>query len=510
VFLYCAFFVFVLFVFWFYLCVLSFSTLLFFVLPFGGVAIIDHATSNGGVSLSYYCDFVGYRAAECSPGLRVFSSISGRLRSLSRLQDRLNAGVDWNTPLSDFPPYVGAAVSEDRVAASARGAILSLHLARLSGLKSRLDINLPIDHVPPVGTLVSRYFKEWPVRKVMERFGLEAEKAPDDKWVQLVRQWSRDARRAEYIARLSSEVAYRHSLGWYMVFDTLTIDPAREDAFFEDGTAMRDHFRSIGRLVNVALGRRSGDSFEDVFKYFAVPEYGDSTGRLHYHCVYLMAALPLNTADPNIGRFVRNRREVGTLKTWRFGFSAPIALRYSGDAFSRDGWYWPVTKGGKAMPVKPLIAVVRYVIKYVSKSVSGREKWVQSKPHGSAFRIRMSRKLGMVADTSSLSSPALLELASIHHSVHPSSRLLRRIAYRGLSLRLGSVSIASYTGGIRPRTTLLAALRDLTRESPVFRPPNFMSLRTPTLRRGDISDELAVWLDGLPVLEGSHVALSAK
>src|SRR5438132_2992141 len=35
--------------------------------------------------------------------------------------------------------------------------------------------------------------------------------------------------------------------------------------------------------------------------------------------------------------------------TWPYGYSMPIAVRYTQDAFSRSGWLWPVdAKGEKA------------------------------------------------------------------------------------------------------------------------------------------------------------------
>src|SRR5438552_143091 len=39
---------------------------------------------------------------------------------------------------------------------------------------------------------------------------------------------------------------------------------------------------------------------------------------------------------------VRNRRQLNSLQnTWPYGYSMPIAVRYTQDAFSRSGWLWP-------------------------------------------------------------------------------------------------------------------------------------------------------------------------
>src|SRR5256886_8243425 len=56
-----------------------------------------------------------------------------------------------------------------------------------------------------------------------------------------------------------------------------------------------------------------------------------------------MRTLPTGSVDPNFGRRVRNRRQLNSLQnTWSYGYSMPIAVRYTQDAFSRSGWLWPV------------------------------------------------------------------------------------------------------------------------------------------------------------------------
>src|SRR5262245_28125812 len=71
------------------------------------------------------------------------------------------------------------------------------------------------------------------------------------------------------------------------------------------------------------------------FQYFCVPEYGTANGRLHFHAVHFMRTLPTGSVDPNFGRRVRNRRQLNSLQnTWPYGYSMPIAVRYTQDAFS--------------------------------------------------------------------------------------------------------------------------------------------------------------------------------
>src|SRR5437762_13241505 len=79
--------------------------------------------------------------------------------------------------------------------------------------------------------------------------------------------------------------------------------------------------------------------FRSCYQYFCVPEYGTANGRLHFHAVHFMRTLPTGSVDPNFGRRVRNRRQLNSLQnTWPYGYSMPIAVRYTQDAFSRSGW----------------------------------------------------------------------------------------------------------------------------------------------------------------------------
>src|SRR5947199_4661348 len=64
----------------------------------------------------------------------------------------------------------------------------------------------------------------------------------------------------------------------------------------------------------------------------------------------LMRTLPTGSVDPNFGRRVRNRRQLNSLQnTWPYGYSMPIAVRHTQDAFSRSGWLWPVDAKGEPL-----------------------------------------------------------------------------------------------------------------------------------------------------------------
>src|SRR5205814_3305367 len=80
--------------------------------------------------------------------------------------------------------------------------------------------------------------------------------------------------------------------------------------------------------------------------------------------VHFMRTLPTGSVDPNFGRRVRNRRQLNSLQnTWPYGYSMPIAVRYTQDAFSRSGWLWPVDAKGEPLKATSYMAVGFYVAK---------------------------------------------------------------------------------------------------------------------------------------------------
>src|SRR5207249_158053 len=182
------------------------------------------------------------------------------------------------------------------------------------------------------------------------------------------------------------------------------------EAFYDNPNALRDYFRDIGRMVLAAEGRKANDSHADCYQYFCVPEYGTANGRLHFHAVHFMRTLPTGSVDPNFGRRVRNRRQLNSLQnTWPYGYSMPIGVRYTQDAFSRSGWLWPVDAKGEPLKATSYMAVGFYVAKYVNKKSDmdlaakglGAKEWNNSLKTKLSllpkklFRIRMSRNFGM-------------------------------------------------------------------------------------------------------------------
>src|SRR5699024_12726591 len=118
--------------------------------------------------------------------------------------------------------------------------------------------------------------------------------------------------------------------GCFIVFGSLTFADDLLEVFYDNLYALRVYLRYLGRMVLDDEDRKANDSHADCYQYFCVPEYGTANGRLHFHAVHYMRTLPTGSVDPNFGRRVRNRRQLNSLQnTWPYGYSMPIAVRYT-------------------------------------------------------------------------------------------------------------------------------------------------------------------------------------
>jgi len=390
-------------------------------------------------------------------------------------------------------------------------------------LLSQLDILGTIDHVPsgdssfqkrfPGQTPVQvwrKFVRDYPQKDIRTYHSFEKPVAYIDTASDLLRRMSLHTRRTYSVQRVLNAILTAHRKGWFIVFDTLSLRNDSIRDFYQDKNALRNHFRTVGRLVLTAEGRPHSDKMDDCFQYFCAPEFGEQNGRLHFHAVYLLRTLPRGTRDPNFGRRVRNHRQLLTLQgVWKYGFSAPIGVRYHQDAYTKLGWLWPVDKKGQPIPSKPSIAVGFYVTKYVNKKADqdmirlniGGHAWnqhlsriLQNLP-SHTFRIRMSRGFGLeLPPMEHLSMSSLSELTNLSLRLAPLSSLLKRNARKILRSRLGALSLSDILAS-KPKTIpLLKSLRRLMHDIPAFNPQSFTDMLTPKLTGTDISDETRHYL----------------
>ncbi|AGC34600.1 protein A* [Enterobacteria phage ID204 Moscow/ID] len=333
------------------------------------------------------------------------------------------------------------------------------------------------------------------------------------------------SRRGFTVQRLMNAMRTAHTEGWYVVFDTLTLADDRLKDFYDNPNALRDYFRDIGRMVLTAEGRSVHDSSADCYQYFCVPEYGTQHGRLHFHAVHLMRTLPLGSIDPNFGKLVRTNRQINSLQnTWPYGYSMPIAVRYSQDAFSRAGWLWPVDTKGEPLKATSYMAVGFYVAKYVNKKSDidmaskglGNKEWNNSLKTKinllpkKIFRIRMSRNFGMkLQSMSHLSAETLIQLTQVGYDVTPFNNILKQNAKKELRLRLAKKSVADVLEAQPVTTNLLKFMRNLTRQIGVSSLQSFIASMTTKLTSMDISDETKNYVDTSGIAS-THLRIKSK
>src|SRR5258708_9889007 len=82
--------------------------------------------------------------------------------------------------------------------------------------------------------------------------------------------------------------------------------------------------------------------------------------------------------------------------TWPYGYSMPIAVRYTQDAFSRSGWLWPVDAKGEPLKATSYMAVGFYVAKYVNKKsdMDLAAKGLGAKEWNNSLKTKLNRKSG--------------------------------------------------------------------------------------------------------------------
>src|SRR5229473_2487872 len=365
-------------------------------------------------------------------------------------------------------------------------------LAQCYNVLPQLDINNTIDHRPEgdekwflenektVTQFCRKLAAERPLKDIRDEYNYPKKKGIKDECSRLLEASTMKSRRGFAIQRLMNAMRQAHADGWFIVFDTLTLADDRLEAFYDNPNALRDYFRDIGRMVLAAEGRKANDSHADCYQYFCVPEYGTANGRLHFHAVHFMRTLPTGSVDPNFGRRVRNRRQLNSLQnTWPYGYSMPIAVRYTQDAFSRSGWLWPVDAKGEPLKATSYMAVGFYVAKYVNKKsdMDLAAKGLGAKEWNNSLKTKLSL------------------LPKMGYDATPFNQILKQNAKREMRLRLGKVTVADVLAAQPVTTNLLKFMRASIKMIGVSNLQSFIASMTQKLTLSDISDESKNYLD---------------
>src|SRR4051794_16006953 len=247
------------------------------------------------------------------------------------------------------------------------------------------------------------------------------------------------------------------------------------------------------------------------YQHFWGPQDGQANCRVDFPAGQFIRLPPTGRVDPNFGRRVRNRRQLNSLQnTWPYGYSMPIAVRYTQDAFSRSGWLWPVDAKGEPLKATSYMAVGFYVAKYVNKKSDmdlaakglGAKEWNNSLKTKLSllpkklFRIRMSRNFGMKMLTmTNLSTECLIQPTKLGYDATPFNQILKQNAKREMRLRLGKVTVADVLGAQPVTTNLLKFMRASIKMIGVSNLQSFIASMTQKLTLSDISDESKNYLD---------------
>ncbi|ADM34599.1 protein A [Escherichia phage phiX174] len=456
-----------------------------------------------------------------SPMLGFHKQMNNRIKLLEEILSFRMRGVEFDNGDMYVDGHKAASdVRDEFVSVTEK---LMDELAQCYNVLPQLDINNTIDHRPEgdekwflenektVTQFCRKLAAERPLKDIRDEYNYPKKKAIKDECSRLLEASTMKSRRGFTIQRLMNAMRQAHADGWFIVFDTLTLADDRLEAFYDNPNALRDYFRDIGRMVLAAEGRKAKDSHADCYQYFCVPEYGTANGRLHFHAVHFMRTLPTGSVDPNFGRRVRNRRQLNSLQnTWPYGYSMPIAVRYTQDAFSRSGWLWPVDAKGEPLKATSYMAVGFYVAKYVNKKSDmdlaakglGAKEWNNSLKTKLSllpkklFRIRMSRNFGMKMLTmTNLSTECLIQLTKLGYDATPFNQILKQNAKREMRLRLGKVTVADVLAAQPVTTNLLKFMRASIKTIGVSNLQSFIASMTQKLTLSDISDESKNYLD---------------
>jgi hypothetical protein len=207
---------------------------------------------------------------------------------------------------------------------------------------------------------------------------------------------TQNARVAQNRFLCTSEIVEKANRGWFIIFDTLTVDDANYSAVFSTGSPeFKNYIRRVqNRVAKDTFGskRRAPADRREYHTYFAVCERGGRRGRWHIHVIHFCRNLACS--DPNVRRTVPNRRELPCFKGyWPHGYSAPMPVRFIGDRWSKEGFIWPVQKASSTARFEPILAAPAmatgfYITKYLKKAFLDKQKGEYP------WRVRRSRQLG--------------------------------------------------------------------------------------------------------------------
>ena len=253
-----------------------------------------------------------------------------------------------------------------------------------------------------------------------------------------LRLMSVSSRKASWVSRVSAEAEEANDNGWYMIFDTLTVnrDIACPYKVFANGMEFSKYIQRVEEVVRQACGysqaHRGGPPRRSYARHFCRFEQGTEGRNPHGHVVWFLQDVPEEwKVDPNLKLHDPRKQEIeGMKQMWPWGFSTPKAVRCRGDVWSdKHRWKWPIKQDGSRLALNGPDVCGRYVAKYLSKG-DCELKWTQ--------RVKATRGLGLSRLRQALkmlSTRLLRGLACPSLPMHQATQHLFRIPYNLSLLR---------------------------------------------------------------------------
>ena len=241
---------------------------------------------------------------------------------------------------------------------------------------------------------------------------------------------SNSSRKNAWKTRVAVEAIEANDAGWYMIFDTLSVNPLRElrlspdHRIFEDGKEWGRYVQRVEEAVRKALGYkrhgRGGPPRNTYARHFCRFEGGKYGTNPHAHVMWFLKDVPHEwKRDPNQCRGFRplpNLREILEMKQlWPWGWSTPKPVRCAGDAWSKKhGWLWPCLSDGTPVKKRGPEGAGHYIAKYLDKGDADSFPWTH--------RIKATRGLGLRSLRKTLKEMPMWLLRGLAYPLVPSHR----------------------------------------------------------------------------------------
>lgn len=306
-------------------------------------------------------------------------------------------------------------------------------------------------------------------------------------------QKSLHARKSTTVYRLNLELEQAVNQKWYIIFNTLTLDPRHTKTVWEYGSPAFTKY--IKKFENITI--------KENHKYFAVTELGSETNREHIHVIHFIKYIPEQAKlCPNRSMLKPTRRIISYFRTfWKYGFSTPIAVRTNAlDVWAKLGYRWAVKFDKEHNIYQPIESgsvsrLANYMTKYIVKSLHTKKdhKW----------KIRQSHQLGMtiINETLKQLSPKQLnqfqelqtqKILAIHQKIIPQS-LLQVSYHKKMNEQLKkdknkTMKLMTQTA----QNSIMKQLNDLTQPRPLYNLRSITNSEIKNTRTMDTSEIIKI------------------